>query len=108
MLLVYNILRNIIEARVICLHFSACDENQVRCDNGVCIRSQEWCDGRSQCPDDSDEKENCSELETNKSFSAMKSEVLETNAFATKFWRIRVLSQSLSSASEERQFRGWV
>ena len=43
-------------------NISACGENQVKCDNGLCVNENLKCDGNNDCGDWSDEESNCSTL----------------------------------------------
>ena len=38
-----------------------CSESEKQCLNKMCILSKKWCDGETDCPDGSDEK-NCSKI----------------------------------------------
>ncbi|CAH1977782.1 unnamed protein product [Acanthoscelides obtectus] len=40
-------------------YYSACQENELPCSNGLCIEQQLFCDGQSDCEDGSDEPEGC-------------------------------------------------
>ena len=39
--------------------FAACGSGRRRCDVGTCISIYDWCDGRRDCPDGSDEVRDC-------------------------------------------------
>ncbi len=38
---------------------TACTPEQFRCDNGVCLSENRWCNGFRDCPDGTDEPVNC-------------------------------------------------